>query len=59
MSKFVYHSNGKITRIDMTGIPIMSTKVVSSLSASNDGNYIIVKTGDTIVLNLLQQDYHL
>ena len=47
MSKFVYHSNGKITRTDMVGIPIMSTKGVSSLSASNDGNYIIVKSGDT------------
>ena len=47
MSKFVYHNNGKITRLDMTGIPIMSTKGVSSLSASTDGNYIIMKTGDT------------
>ena len=47
MSKFVYHNNGKITRLDMTGIPIMSTKGVSSLSAQNDGNYIIMKTGDT------------
>lgn len=47
MSKFVYHNNGKITRTDMTGIPIMSTKGVSSLSAESDGNYIIMKTGDT------------
>ena len=47
MSKFVYHNNGKITRLDMTGIPIMSNKGVSSLSAPNDGNFIIVKTGDT------------
>ena len=47
MSKFVYHNNGKITRLDMTGIPIMSTKGVNSLSASTDGNYIIMKTGDT------------
>lgn len=46
-TKFVYHTNGKITRTDLTGIPIMSSKGVSSLSASNDGNYIIVKTGDT------------
>lgn len=47
MSKFVYHNNGKITRLDMTGIPIMSNKGVSSLSAPSDGNYIIMKTGDT------------
>lgn len=47
MSKFVYHNNGKITRLDMQGIPIMSTKGVSSLSAPNDGNFIIAKTGDT------------
>lgn len=47
MSKFVYHNNGKITRLDMNGIPIMSTKGVSSLSAPSDGNYIIMKTGDT------------
>ena len=47
MSKFVYHNNGKITRLDMTGIPIMSSKGVNSLSASTDGNYIIMKTGDT------------
>ena len=47
MSKFVYHNNGKITRVDLTGIPIMSNKGVSSLSASTDGNYIIMKTGDT------------
>ena len=46
-TKFVYHNNGKITRTDLSGIPIMSTKGVSSLSASNDGNYIIVKNGDT------------
>ena len=46
-TKFVYHSNGKITRTDMLGIPIMSNKGVSSLSATNDGNYIIVKSGDT------------
>ena len=46
-TKFVYHNNGKITRTDLSGIPIMSTKGVSSLSASNDGNYIIVKSGDT------------
>ena len=47
MSKFVYHTNGKITRTDLNGIPIMSNKGVSSLSASADGNYIIVKSGDT------------
>ena len=47
MSKFVYHTNGKITRTDLNGIPIMSSKGVSALSASNDGNYIIVKSGDT------------
>ena len=47
MSKFVYHNNGKITRLDMIGIPIMSNKGVSSLSAPSDGNYIIMKTGDT------------
>ena len=47
MSKFVYHTNGKITRTDLSGIPIMSSKGVSALSASTDGNYIIVKTGDT------------
>ena len=46
-TKFVYHTNGKITRTDLNGIPIMSTKGVSSLSASNDGNYIIAKNGDT------------
>lgn len=46
-TKFVYHTNGKITRADLNGIPIMSSKGVSALSASNDGNYIIVKTGDT------------
>ena len=47
MSKFVYHNNGKITRVYMNGIPIMSNKGVSSLSAPSDGNYIIMKTGDT------------
>lgn len=47
MSKFVYHNNGKITRVDMSGIPIMSNKGVSSLSAPSDGNFIIMKTGDT------------
>ena len=47
MSKFVYHSNGKITRVDLTGLPIMSSKGVSALSASADGNYIIAKNGDT------------
>ena len=46
-TKFVYHTNGKITRADLSGIPIMSNKGVSSLSASADGNYIIVKNGDT------------
>lgn len=46
-TRFVYHTNGKITRTDLSGIPIMSNKGVSALSASNDGNYIIVKTGDT------------
>lgn len=46
-TKFVYHTNGKITRADLSGIPIMSNKGVSSLSASADGNYIIVKSGDT------------
>lgn len=46
-TKFVYHNNGKITRTDLNGIPIMSSRGVSSLSASSDGNYIIVKTGDT------------
>lgn len=47
MSKFIYHNNGKITRTDLIGIPIMSSKGVSSLTASTDGNYIIMKTGDT------------
>ena len=47
MSKFVYHTNGKITRTDLNGIPIMSSRGVSALSASADGNYIIVKSGDT------------
>lgn len=46
-TKFVYHTNGKITRTDLNGIPIMSSKGVSALSASNDGNYIIMKSGDT------------
>lgn len=46
-TKFVYHTNGKITRTDLSGIPIMSSRGVSSLSASADGNYIIVKSGDT------------
>lgn len=46
-TKFVYHTNGKITRADLSGIPIMSNKGVSALSASNDGQYIIVKSGDT------------
>lgn len=46
-TKFVYHTNGKITRTDLSGIPIMSNKGVSALSASADGNYIIVKSGDT------------
>ena len=46
-TKFVYHNNGKITRVDLTGLPIMSSKGVSALSASNDGNYIIQKSGDT------------
>lgn len=46
-TKFVYHTNGKITRTDLNGIPIMSSKGVSSLSASNDGSFMIVKSGDT------------
>ena len=46
-TKFVYHTNGKITRADLTGIPIMSNRGISALSASADGNYIIVKSGDT------------
>ena len=45
-TKFVYHTSGKITRTDLNGIPIMSSKGVSALSASNDGNYIIKKSGD-------------
>ena len=45
-TKFVYHNNGKITRVNMEGLPIMSSKGVSSLSATADGNYIIVKNGD-------------
>ena len=47
-TKFVYHNNGKITRTQLSGIPIMSSKGVSSLSASNDGSFIIVKNGDTL-----------
>ena len=47
MSKFVYHNNGKITRLNMEGIPIMSSKGVNALSAESDGNYIIMKTGGT------------
>lgn len=46
-TKFVYHTNGKITRTDLNGIPIMSSRGVSALSAANDGNYIIVKNGET------------
>lgn len=46
-TKFVYHTNGKITRTDLNGIPIMSNKGVSALSASNDGSFMIVKRGDT------------
>lgn len=46
-TKFVYHTNGKITRTDINGIPIMSSRGVSTLSASADGNYIIVKSGNT------------
>lgn len=46
-TKFVYHTNGKITRADLNGIPIMSSKGVSSLSAPNDGNFVIVKSGDS------------
>lgn len=46
-TKFVYHTNGKITRADLSGIPIMSNRGVSALSASADGNYIIQKSGDT------------
>lgn len=45
-TKFVYHSNGKITRSIINGIPVMSDKGVSSLSASNDGSFMIVKNGD-------------
>ena len=45
-TKFVYHNNGKITRVDLTGLPIMSSKGVTSLSASNDGSFMIVKNGD-------------
>ena len=45
-TKFVYHTNGKITRTDLSGIPIMSNKGVSALSASNDGSFMIVKNGD-------------
>ena len=46
-TKFVYHTNGKITRTDLNGIPIISNKGVSALSASANGNYIIVKNGDS------------
>ena len=46
-TKFVYHNNGKITRVDLTGLPIISSKGVSALSASADGNYIIAKNGDS------------
>lgn len=46
-TKFVYHTNGKITRTDLSGIPIMSNKGVSALSASNDGNFMIVKNGES------------
>ena len=46
-TKFVYHNNGKITRTDLSGIPIMSNKGVSSLSASNDGSFMIVKNGES------------
>ena len=46
-TKFVYHNNGKITRVDLTGLPIMSSKGVSALSASNDGNFMIVKNGES------------
>ena len=46
-TKFVYPTNGKITRASINGIPIMSSKGVSALSASADGNYIIQKSGDT------------
>lgn len=49
-AKFVYHNNGKITRVDLNGIPIMSSKGVSALSASNDGNYIIQKSNNTYSL---------
>ena len=50
-TKFVYHSNGKITRSVINGIPIISERSgVSSLSAATDGNYIIVKSGDTYSL---------
>ena len=45
-TKFVYHTGGKITRTDLSGIPIMSNKGVTALSASTDGNFIIVKSGD-------------
>lgn len=46
-TKFVYHTNGKITRTDLNGIPIMSSKGVTSLSASNDGSFMIVKNGES------------
>ena len=46
-TKFVYHNSGKITRVDLNGIPIMSNKGVSTLSASADGNFMIVKNGES------------
>ena len=46
-TKFVYHNNGKITRAQLSGIPIMSSKGVSSLSAENDGSFMIVKSGES------------
>ena len=46
-TKFVYYNNGKITRANLVGIPIMSNKGVSSLSASNDGSFMIVKNGES------------
>ena len=46
-TKFVYHTNGKITRADLNGIPIMSSRGISALSASADGNFMIVKNGES------------
>lgn len=46
MSKFVYHTGGKITRTNLNGIPVMSSKGVTGLSASADGSYVIQKSGD-------------